>query len=93
MVAKMDGRPGREGDRGFVALAARFRVWAWPVGILIGLAIGIPLFGSKGGVAFGVALGVAFAVALGATGKRAEADTEGGVGVTTGDGADGTNRG
>ena len=43
-------------------------LWAWPVGILIGLAIGIPVFGAKGGVAFGVALGVAFAIALGATG-------------------------
>ncbi|MGW2623029.1 hypothetical protein [Micromonospora taraxaci] len=40
-------------------------VWAWPVGIAIGLAVGIPVFGAKGGVAFGVALGVAFAVGLG----------------------------
>ena len=40
-------------------------VWAWPVGIVIGLAVGIPVFGAKGGVAFGVALGVAFALGLG----------------------------
>ncbi|MEV7329035.1 hypothetical protein [Micromonospora sp. NPDC093244] len=51
---------------------SRSHVWAWPAGILIGLAIGIPSFGSKGGVAFGVALGVAFAIAFGAAGKRSE---------------------
>jgi hypothetical protein len=47
-------------------------LWAWPVGILIGLAIGIPVFGAKGGVAFGVALGVAFALGLGVIKGRAE---------------------
>lgn len=51
---------------------SKSNAWAWPVGILMGLAIGIPLFGSTGGVAFGVAIGVAFAVALGATRNRAE---------------------
>ncbi|MBM0235574.1 hypothetical protein JNW91_29665 [Micromonospora sp. STR1_7] len=51
---------------------SKSNAWAWPVGILIGLAIGIPSFGSKGGVAFGVALGIAFAIAFGATDKRSE---------------------
>ncbi|MCF0095491.1 hypothetical protein [Micromonospora sp. MH99] len=50
----------------------RSRVWAWPVALLLGLAIGIPALGSKGGVAFGVAMAVAFAVALGATRKRVD---------------------
>ncbi|MDG4808010.1 hypothetical protein O7634_14735 [Micromonospora sp. WMMD1120] len=45
-------------------------LWAWPAGILIGLAIGIPVFGGTGGVAFGVALGIAFAGAFGAFGRR-----------------------
>ncbi|MGC5306565.1 hypothetical protein [Micromonospora zamorensis] len=55
-------RPGTE--------SIKSNLWAWPVGIMIGLAVGIPVFGSKGGVAFGVALGVAFAVAFGATRRR-----------------------
>ncbi|MCO1598669.1 hypothetical protein M8C17_26320 [Micromonospora sp. RHAY321] len=50
---------------------SRSKAWAWPVGILVGLAIGIPLFGSSGGVAFGIALGLVFALAFGATGSRA----------------------
>ncbi|WP_328423737.1 hypothetical protein OG470_12185 [Micromonospora sp. NBC_00389] len=53
--------------------SSRSKAWAWPVGILVGLAIGIPVFGSSGGVAFGVAIGVAFAIAFGATSKRTEA--------------------
>ncbi|MEU4397002.1 hypothetical protein [Micromonospora orduensis] len=70
---------------------SRSNAWAWPVGILVGLAISIPSFGSKGGVAFGVALGIAFAIAFGATGKRSEG------GKADGDrsegGADGPHRG
>ncbi|WP_406059471.1 hypothetical protein [Micromonospora sp. NBC_00860] len=53
----------------------RSAVWAWPVGILVGLAIGIPVFGAKGGVAFGVALGIAFALGLGAIRGRADGDS------------------
>ncbi|MFF0150554.1 hypothetical protein [Micromonospora sp. NPDC005203] len=69
--------------------------WAWPVGILIGLAIGIPSFGSTGGVAFGVALGVAFAVAFGAAKGRTDGDPtrsgpDGGAGR---DGAEGPRQG
>ncbi|PWR07416.1 hypothetical protein DKT68_19195 [Micromonospora acroterricola] len=60
--------------------------WAWPVGILLGLAIGIPSFGSTGGVAFGVAIGIAFAIAFGAIKKPAEknavSDPDGGAGTT-----------
>ncbi|MEU1360044.1 hypothetical protein ABZ356_09410 [Micromonospora zamorensis] len=59
-------RPGTE--------STKSNLWAWPVGIMIGLAVGIPVFGSKGGVAFGVALGVAFAVAFGATRRRTGGD-------------------
>ncbi|MFF4876433.1 hypothetical protein [Micromonospora sp. NPDC000668] len=58
--------------------SGKSNAWAWPAGILVGLAIGIPLFGSTGGVAFGVAIGVAFAIALGATTNRAERDSLGG---------------
>ncbi|MEU5907679.1 hypothetical protein ABZ780_25310 [Micromonospora sp. NPDC047467] len=65
-MAKSDTRSGKS------------NAWAWPAGILIGLAIGIPLFGSAGGVAFGVAIGVAFAVAFGATTNRAEGGSPGG---------------
>ncbi|MFG3553046.1 hypothetical protein ACGGAQ_01525 [Micromonospora sp. NPDC047557] len=54
--------------------SGKSRVWAWPVGLLLGLAIGIPSFGSKGGVAFGVAMAVAFAVALGATRRRVDGE-------------------
>jgi hypothetical protein len=53
--------------------SSRSRVWAWPVGLLLGLAIGIPSFGPKGGVAFGVAMAVAFGVALGAARRRFDA--------------------
>lgn len=59
-------RPGTE--------STKPNLWAWPIGILIGLAVGIPVFGSTGGVAFGVALGVAFAVAFGATRRRPAGD-------------------
>ncbi|MFI6268343.1 hypothetical protein [Micromonospora zamorensis] len=55
-------RPGTE--------STKSNLWAWPVGIMIGLAVGILVFGSKGGVAFGVALGVVFAVAFRATRRR-----------------------
>ncbi|MFG1895731.1 hypothetical protein ACGFIP_17110 [Micromonospora zamorensis] len=59
-------RPGTE--------SIKSSLWAWPVGITIGLAVGIPVFGSKGGVAFGVALGVVFALAFGATRRRTGGD-------------------
>ncbi|MEU1678896.1 hypothetical protein ABZ422_07365 [Micromonospora zamorensis] len=64
-------RPGTENTKP--------NLWAWPVGIMIGLAVGIPAFGSKGGVAFGVALGVAFAIAFGATRRRTGGDPVGGA--------------
>ncbi|MGW3608512.1 hypothetical protein ACWD6N_01265 [Micromonospora sp. NPDC005163] len=52
--------------------------WAWPVGILLGLAIGIPLLGSTGGIAF--------AIAFGATRKPPESrtggDSDGDAGTT-----------
>ncbi|MEV4820437.1 hypothetical protein [Micromonospora sp. NPDC049274] len=71
--------------------SSKSRPWAWPVGILIGLAVGIPTFGSKGGVAFGVALGIAFAIALGATRGRVEGDATGGGSVeAVGSNEDGT---
>ncbi|RAN95261.1 hypothetical protein GAR05_04525 [Micromonospora saelicesensis] len=75
--------------------SVRSIVWAWPVGILIGLAIGIPVFGAKGGVAFGVALGIAFALGLGAVRSRADGDPArgGSDGRATGDGADVSGRG
>ncbi|SCG35496.1 hypothetical protein OHA01_18750 [Micromonospora zamorensis] len=64
-------RPGTENTKP--------NLWAWPVGIMIGLAVGIPVFGSKGGVAFGVALGVVFAVTFGATRRRTGGDPVGGA--------------
>ncbi|WP_433356370.1 hypothetical protein ACQPYV_05135 [Micromonospora saelicesensis] len=75
--------------------SVRSTVWAWPVGILIGLAIGIPVFGAKGGVAFGVALGIAFALGLGAIRSRADGDPArcGPDGRATEDGADVSGRG
>ncbi|MEK8108001.1 hypothetical protein NKG94_28915 [Micromonospora sp. M12] len=70
--------------------STRSGVWAWPVGILIGLAIGIPVFGAKGGVAFGVALGIALALAFGASRSRADGEpTQGGAeSRAAGDGVD-----
>ncbi|MEH1027054.1 hypothetical protein V6W11_04800 [Micromonospora profundi] len=60
----------------FDAKGGRTDAWAWPAGIMIGLAIGIPLFSSTGGVAigvaFGIAIGTAFAIAFGATTKKAD---------------------
>ncbi|MEU0550693.1 hypothetical protein [Micromonospora sp. NPDC005979] len=46
--------------------------WAWAVGLLFGLAIGIPSFGPKGGVAFGVAMAVVVGLAFGATRRRVD---------------------
>ncbi|MFI6233704.1 hypothetical protein ACIBD9_09120 [Micromonospora sp. NPDC050784] len=73
----------------------RSTVWAWPVGILIGLAVGIPVFGPKGGVAFGVALGTAFALGLGAIRNRADGEpARGGPGGSAaGDGTEASGRG
>lgn len=69
-------------------------LWAWPVGLLVGLAIGIPVFGAKGGVAFGVALSVAFALGLGAVRGRADGDpARGGPDGRAGDDADVAGRG
>ncbi|MGW3895839.1 hypothetical protein ACWD6L_11620 [Micromonospora profundi] len=63
----------------FDAKGGRTDAWAWPAGIMIGLAIGIPLFSSTGGVAigvaFGIAIGTAFAIAFGATTKKADGRT------------------
>ncbi len=50
------------------------RLWVWPVGLLFGLAIGIPSLGPTSGVAFGVAMAVAFGVALGANRSRVDGD-------------------
>ena len=44
----------------------------------LSVPVGIPSFGSKGGVAFGVAIGIAFAIALGATRSRVGGDATGG---------------
>ncbi|MGC4809147.1 hypothetical protein ACLQ29_01280 [Micromonospora sp. DT228] len=76
--------------------SGKSNLWAWPVGILIGLAIGIPSFGSTGGVAFGVALGIAFAIAFGAAKGRTDDDPATGGpdgGAATWDGAEGPRRG
>ncbi|WP_444950012.1 hypothetical protein [Micromonospora ureilytica] len=80
-------RSGKQSDR--------FYLWAWPVGILVGLAIGIPVFGAKGGVAFGVALSIAFVLGLGAIRSRAEGDPARGGrdGRAAGDGAEAAGRG
>ncbi|MEU7928967.1 hypothetical protein [Micromonospora sp. NPDC049801] len=51
--------------------------WAWAVGLLFGLAIGIPSFGPKGGVAFGVAMAVVVGVAFGATRRRVDDGADG----------------
>ncbi|GAB3945273.1 hypothetical protein [Micromonospora vulcania] len=48
------------------------RAWAWWVGIVLGLVIGVLALGGPSGVGFGIAIGVAFAIALGATRKPAE---------------------
>ncbi|MEH0927502.1 hypothetical protein [Micromonospora sp. CPCC 205558] len=73
----------------------RSTVWAWPLGILVGLAIGIPVFGAKGGVAFGVALGIALVLGLAAIRGRAEGGPVrgGSDGRVAGDGADAAGRG
>ncbi|WP_157563451.1 hypothetical protein [Micromonospora chokoriensis] len=65
------------------------------MGILIGLAIGIPVFGAKGGVAFGVAFSIAFALGLGFIRSRAEGDPAPGDpdGRAAGDGAEASGRG
>ncbi|WP_410820386.1 hypothetical protein [Micromonospora sp. 050-3] len=80
-------RSGTQSDKSYL--------WTWPVGILVGLAIGIPVFGAKGGVAFGVALGIAFVFGLGAIRGRADGDpARGGPdGRAAGDGADASGRG
>lgn len=54
------------------------------IGLLFGLAIGIPSFGPKGGVAFGVAMAVVVGVAFGAPWRRVDggADEES-VGAST----------
>ncbi|MEU7850516.1 hypothetical protein AB0B74_00090 [Micromonospora parva] len=65
------------------------------VGILVVLAIGLPVFGAKGGVAFGVATGIVVALGLGLLRGRAEGDpARGGPdGRAAGDGADAAGRG
>ncbi|MEU1241442.1 hypothetical protein ABZ388_13880 [Micromonospora parva] len=73
----------------------RSTVWAWPVGILVGLAIGIPVFGAKGGVAFGVATGIVVALGLGLVRGRADGDSARGGphGRAAGGGGDASGRG
>ncbi|PZF93572.1 hypothetical protein C1I99_20380 [Micromonospora deserti] len=53
-MAKSDNGPGQPA------------VWAWPVGILIGLGIGLAAFGDASGVAIGMGIGIAFALAFSA---------------------------
>ncbi len=47
-----------------------YRVWAWPVGILLGV---VALDGAAG-IAVGVAIGVAFGLAFSAAGRKGDAD-------------------
>ncbi|MFF5215724.1 hypothetical protein [Micromonospora sp. NPDC000442] len=55
----------KDGDR---------RLWAWPVGMLLGVVIGVAALDGAAGIGVGVALGVALAVALGAMGGEDDAD-------------------
>ncbi|WP_433537133.1 hypothetical protein ACQPZK_04825 [Micromonospora sp. CA-249363] len=57
--------------------SSRSGFWAWAVGLLFGLAIGIPSFGPKGGVAFGVATAVVVGLTFGATRRRVDDSADG----------------
>ncbi|MGK5738463.1 hypothetical protein [Micromonospora sp. URMC 103] len=58
------------------------QVWAWPVGILLGLVIGVSTLGGLGGVGFGIAIGIAFALAFGANGGGTRKAADGADGAT-----------
>ncbi|MGC5053529.1 hypothetical protein ACLQ2S_18955 [Micromonospora sp. DT48] len=45
------------------------RFWAWPVGILLGLVIGMAALDGAAGIGIGIGMGIAFALAFDATGR------------------------
>ncbi|MEH1097730.1 hypothetical protein [Micromonospora sp. CPCC 205561] len=49
--------------------------WAWPIGIMLGLVLGLAALDGAAGIWFGVSIGIAFAVALGA-GSRSGTDDD-----------------
>lgn len=55
-------------------------LWPWPVGILLGVVIGMAALDGVAGIGIGVAFGVAFALALGAMGGGGDADGPDGSG-------------